>query len=170
MKLNLYLDSNKITDVSPLKWLSKIWTLSLSNNTIKDLSPLKELDGTRKLFVMINGISNLLFISKFNRLREFRIAFNNITLFPNDFSESLQSVFIDKSQISLFDKMVNHRIVKKKAKQSRFLWALFLVVEEDLEFHYCNKTLEFMKRNVLLNLFYYNQIDSFFVKCRHMDL
>ena len=101
------------------------------------------------------------------------LSFNNITSIQNisfDRLINLEQVFMDKPLIGLFDKRTNRRIVKKKAKKYTFLRSLFLIIEQELDYHDCDQTLEFIKRNIHLNLFYYNQTDSFFAKCRRMDL
>ena len=146
----LDLSFNKMADISPLKCSILLYDLSLSHNNICD----------------IQIISNL------SKLIQLRLSFNNVNSIQNVSFERDKInvvVFIDKSQIFLFEKRKNHKIIKKKSKYI-FLRSLFVVIEQELEYHDCDQTLAFIKRNIHLNLFYFDQVDSFFDKCRRMDL
>jgi Leucine-rich repeat (LRR) protein len=169
---NLDLSSNQIVDLGALSNLTKLVWLDLSFNQIVDISPLQFLLSLYNLSLSHNNISDIQIISNFTNLIQLRLSFNNIFSVQNasfDQLISLQQVFIDKPLISLFDKRENFRIDRKKAKYI-FLISLFLVIEQDLKYHDCEQTLDFIQRNIHLNLFYYDQIDSFFDKCRQMDL
>ena len=147
---NLYLDSNQIADISPLKYLISLTNLSLSHKSLSDIH----------------------IISNFTKLEQLRLSFNNINSIQNASFDRLinfQQVFIDKPLVALFAKRENQKIIKKKCRYT-FLRSLFLVIESDLEYHDCDQTLDFIQRNIHINLFYYDQIDFFFEKCRRMDL
>lgn len=52
----LYLDRNMISDISPLKGLSKLNEIRLDNNRIRDISPLYELKKPRYIWLGGNPI------------------------------------------------------------------------------------------------------------------
>ena len=146
--------------------------LDSSFNKIADISPLNNSLSLTNLSLSHNYIGDIQIISDFIDLKQLRLSFNNITSIQNVSFErliKLEQVFIDQNLIALFDKRENHDIIKKKAKYT-FLRSLFLVIEQDLEYHDCDQTLDFIQRNIHINLFYYDQIDSFFEKCRRIDL
>ena len=57
--MRLSIGSNQITDISPLKGLNKLMRLHMANNQITDLSPLKGLTGVRTLSLDGNKISDI---------------------------------------------------------------------------------------------------------------
>ena len=60
----LWLDSNQISDISPLKDLINIQNLWLGGNHINDISPLKDLKNIQKLWLDSNQISDISHLKK----------------------------------------------------------------------------------------------------------
>ncbi len=58
----------------------------------------------------------------------------------------------------------------RNIKQVKWIKARFLITIDDLDYLDCDLTLHFIKRNLYLNLFYYDQIDLFFSKCEPNEL
>jgi hypothetical protein len=195
--VSLHLSYNKISELDALRKLTKLSSLSVSNNQLKychslsnltnlellalsnnrlvDISPLKGLTKLKNLSLSQNRIEDFRLVSKFHFLEKLSISFNSIESTQEisfDALTDLRKVFLDKKQTHFFEKRRNNKIVERKAKNKfyKFLHALFLVTEDDLSFLDCTLTLDFMKRNIHFNLFYYEQVDWFFERCHHMDL
>jgi Leucine-rich repeat (LRR) protein len=150
----LYLSSNSIRDVEPIKHLHKLKELSLSHNNIENIQPLLCLTNLERLNVSFNKINLSL-------MTEGKEIINGI-------ANKLKKAFIDKNMILVFDKKVNNNL--KKRNVYTFLYSMFIVTEDDLEYLNCLKTIDFLKRNVHLNLYYYDQIDNFLIKCKPIEL
>jgi small GTP-binding protein len=75
----LFLEGNRLTDISSLKNLKKLKELDLSHNTINDISPLKNLDSLAKLYLYENSIENLTPLSKLRNLEILDAAHNSIS-------------------------------------------------------------------------------------------
>jgi hypothetical protein len=76
-KLNL--NENQITDLSPLKGLTKLETLDLGYNRITDLRPLAELTGLQYLRLFDNEITNISPLAGLTYLTKLRLADNKVT-------------------------------------------------------------------------------------------
>jgi Leucine-rich repeat (LRR) protein len=168
----LDLVDNRIRNIDALRNMSEITWLYLSNNSIRDIEPIKHLVKLKELSLSYNKIERIQPLSNLTNLKFLNISFNNVNLSLTNESlyrlTNLKKAFIDKKLIVLFDKMVNKNI--KKRNVYTFLYSIFIVTEDDLDFHNCSLTLDFIKRNVHLNLYYWNQIDSFLDKCGRIDL
>ncbi len=73
----------------------------------------------------------------------------------------------------LRDRLNNTREAEKLNQQFTFLIAFFLTVRrnetEGELFVDCQMTLFFIRKNVLFNLFYPNQVDKFLNECLHLE-
>ena len=75
----LGLHSNSISDVSPLSGLTSLITLSLHHNSISDISPLSGLTNLTMLNLYGNSISDVSPLSNLTRLRTLMLHRNNIS-------------------------------------------------------------------------------------------
>ena len=75
----LKLDDNQISDLSPLKGLTDLKSLSLINNKITDLSPLKGLTNLKELWLSDNEISDLSPLKGLTDLRVLVLTKNKIS-------------------------------------------------------------------------------------------
>lgn len=76
----LSLSDNSISDVSPLSNLTiNLTFLSLSDNSISDISPLSNLTSLRSLFLYDNSISDVSPLSGLTHLRTLSLSDNNIS-------------------------------------------------------------------------------------------
>ncbi|MFM6396708.1 leucine-rich repeat domain-containing protein, partial [Planktothrix sp.] len=65
---DLYLDGNQISDISPLSSLTQLTNLDLSDNQISDISPLSSLTQLRNLHLNENKISDISPLSSLTQL------------------------------------------------------------------------------------------------------
>ena len=94
------------------------------------------------------------------------LTFNSNETFKNDLTQ-LESVWINKNMIRMFD------VTKNEKKQdshhfAEYYKSLFLVTEDDLLDLDFYLTLDFMKRRIHLNLYFYEQIFLFLDRCGKM--
>ena len=75
-----------------------------------------------------------------------------------------------KKFIEKVDQLVNWSKDGRQISSFSFFSTFFLITEDELSFLECGITLNFAKRNILLNLYFYQQIDHFLDKCKHLDL
>ena len=66
-------------------------------------------------------------------------------------------------------KLKNLRIVSKKSRDI-FLKSFNIIVKNDLSYVDCLVQLDFLKRNINMNLVFQFQIDSFNIKCKNIEL
>src|SRR4030042_5381054 len=100
--LGLYLNGNKISDISPLAGLTKLEVLDLSfNRMISDISPLAGLTNIRYLTLSNNKISDISPLAGLFNLKEVKLSRNSI----NDISplaglDSLENLDLSDNKIS----------------------------------------------------------------------
>ena len=82
--VRLRLDSNTISDISPLSHLTKLTSLNLSGNDISDFSPLSNLTNLTTLTLINTTISNLLPLTNLTSLTDLNLAGNDLS--NSDFS------------------------------------------------------------------------------------
>ena len=75
----LNLSKNKITDVTPLPWLTNLTTLNLLDNQISDLSPLAGLTKLQELRLSKNPITDFAPLAKLTNLTELSLKEIQIT-------------------------------------------------------------------------------------------
>ena len=74
-----YVNSNRISDLSPLSGLDSLERLYLSENRISDLSPLSGLTSLERLYLSENRISDLSPLSGLDSLEVLRLSENSIS-------------------------------------------------------------------------------------------
>ena len=74
----LYLDSNQISDLTPLANLDLLY-LSLSGNQISDLTPLANLDNLRHITLNSNNVSNLSLLTTLPSLKRLHVRNNPLS-------------------------------------------------------------------------------------------
>ena len=103
------------------------------------------------------------------------ISFNNISVDEANADEGFQNLatldlaFIDINSFYLFDNVYNYLIAKQN-NFNTYIFSLYLIMKDDLKYLDCRKTLMFIKRNIQLNLYYYDQIDQFNRVCFGLEL
>ena len=76
----LYLDNNRITDVTPLgKLINLQWRLHIRNNQISDISPLRTLTMLQRLYMEKNQVSDLTPLKFLTSLTTLEICYNPYT-------------------------------------------------------------------------------------------
>ena len=78
---NLHLDQNNITDISPVTGLTNLTDLFLGDNNITDLSPLSGLTNLTRLDLDYNSISDLSPLSDLTKLAHLALGRNDISDF-----------------------------------------------------------------------------------------
>ena len=74
-----FVNSNTISDLSPLKGLTHLGDLELFNNNITDVSPLAEMTQLGSLDLFNNNITDVSPLAKLTQLRHVSLSNNNIT-------------------------------------------------------------------------------------------
>lgn len=99
--LDLELESNQITRLSPLSGLTELRELRLSNNAIADLSPLAGLAKLRELWLYFNEITDLSPLSGLAALRDLRLSDNPTAtdLSPLSRLTALETLSLDNNAI-----------------------------------------------------------------------
>ncbi len=151
-------------------------SLVLSENQIENVDILKGFTYLNDLFLSNNKISAEIFpfLNRFKDLEKVMISFNkNLTLKKDEkfieIPKRLTQLYLDQDLIGMFDQPVNFRVNKNKNKYT-FLTTLYLITENDLEFIDCDLTLDYIERNIHLNLFFDFQVSLFLEKCRFKDM
>ena len=154
----LNLSFNKLKNMSFVSKYKKIENLYINNN---------ELESEPSL---LNDQISILIGS--NQLHEIDISFNDkINEFKvNVIGQGLNYFQCDKVMIKNLLKLKNLRIVSKKSRDV-FLKSFNIIVKNDLSYVDCLVQLDFLKRNINMNLVFQFQIDSFInIKCKNIEL
>ena len=75
----LFLGGNQLTDVSPLTKIDQLQTLTLWMNQVTDASPLSGLDKLQKLDLSGNQLTNVSPLRSLNKLQDLQLADNQLT-------------------------------------------------------------------------------------------
>jgi internalin A len=90
-----------LTDLSPLKDLSKLQTLRISNTQVRDLSPLKGLENLQMLYVNYTQVSDLSPLKALANLKRLDVANTQVSdLTPLKALVNLQILWIANTQVS----------------------------------------------------------------------
>ena len=94
-------NSNEISNLSPLSKLTKLEYLYLDNNSISDISDVKNLTYLKDLYLQSNSISDISAVSSLTNLRELSFGNNNVS----DISDvknltNLTSLYLNSNSIS----------------------------------------------------------------------
>ena len=104
----LYLQSNQISDLTPLQNLTGLLVLLLWNNQISDLKPLKNLTSLKRLYLSYNQISDLKPLKNLTSLEELSLTSNQISdLSPLQNLTGLVYLYLDNNQISDLNPLQN---------------------------------------------------------------
>ena len=97
----IVINSNDVSNLSPLSGLTKLWWIGLDTNNISDLSPLASLNNLRVLYIGRNNISDLSPLSGLNNLADLYLWDNNISdLSPLASLNNLVDLYVGKNNIS----------------------------------------------------------------------
>ena len=97
----LEMDSNSLSDISPLKGLTLLETLYLSSNSISDISPLEKLTSLETLYLSSNSISDISTLEKLTLLETLLLAGNSISdVSPLEKLTSLETLRLRGNPIS----------------------------------------------------------------------
>ena len=97
----LILDNNSISDVAPLSNLTSLEVLSLDSNSISDVTPLSNLTSLEALHLDSNSISDVTPLSNLTNLRWLYLSDNSISdVAPLSNLTSLERLFLDNNSIS----------------------------------------------------------------------
>ena len=106
---SLTIIGNKISDISPLRFLTNLTTLDLSENSIVDLSPLNNLKKLTSLNLNENQISELEPIGKLNNLKILQLNSNRIkSISVISKLKKLEKLYINSNSISNLEPLSNH--------------------------------------------------------------
>lgn len=97
----LWLNKNDITDITPLERLNKLSMIKLGFNNITDISPLAGLTEIEKLWLTKNGITDITPLERLNELRLLQLGSNSITdLSPLYGLTNLRSLYLYSNEIT----------------------------------------------------------------------
>ena len=146
-------------------------SVHLNNNELDDITFLNvTYNQVGYLNISNNNILNIQLIFKFSKLITLDISNNpieNFDLNKINLPDNLIYIFLSNKSLSLFDKLINKR---KHKNRKMFNVPLFLILTDNVEFCDCEIILDYAKRNIFLNLFYFHQLDRFLTKCHLMEL
>ena len=97
-----YINSNDISNLSPLSGLTSLTKLRLAGNSISDVSPLSNLTGLTSLDIQSNSISNVSPLSNLTRLTSLDLELNSISD-ASPLSNLTLLTFLDISRNSISD-------------------------------------------------------------------
>lgn len=156
---NLNLTNNLITNIELLSNSKNLREFDISNNLIESLS--------NKL---INNLTNLVSIdiSNNHKMMNSKSAIEPLYVF----SKNLRKIFIDVNQLNMgkISNMENKQIIKYSKNMASYYKSLYLITKDNFDYLDCNLTFKYLKKNVILNLFYQKQIDLFISKCLRLSL
>ncbi|MCY3680881.1 MAG: leucine-rich repeat domain-containing protein, partial [Gemmatimonadetes bacterium] len=96
-----WVNSNEISNLSPLSNLIRLERLYLSGNSISDVAPLSNLTNLEALWLDVNSISNVAPLSNLTRLKGLELSFNSISsVAPLSNLTSLRSLTLADNSIS----------------------------------------------------------------------
>ena len=81
----------------------------------------------------------------------------------------MRVIYIQYDNIMLLEHFVNKRLIQKNGLNF-FYKALFIVIKNDLDYLDCQLQLSYIRKMILLNLFYQHQIENFITVCKSIDL
>ena len=97
----LYLGSSSISDVTPLSNLTSLKLLYLSYNNISDVTPLSNLTSLERLYLVSNSISDVTPLSNLTNLRSLSLSGNSISdVTPLSNLASLEVLSLSNNSIS----------------------------------------------------------------------
>ena len=137
---NISLSNNQLENVDLLSKFTTLYIINLNNNKISYLN------------------SDILH-SNYN-LVSFDFSRNQIKngTFIYDLNKRLERIFIDKESMKYFSKIINERTEYSKGNY-KFLKSLNIITKDDSNFIDFHVQLDYLKRNIHLNLLYYHQIE-----------
>ena len=187
------LENNQINDISMIRNLTKISQLMLKNNQINyieinlfdkltkleildlSLNNIREFDSmlprlVKHVNISHNQMTNIPNVSHLKNLFRLDISFNKRLIrfdsIENILNSSiLRQLFIDKSLIKYLNKSLNQRVAKIKSDHYLFLLSFHVNINDDLEYLNCQLSIDFIRRNIHLNLFYQEQLKRFLKFC-----
>jgi Leucine-rich repeat (LRR) protein len=182
----LILTNNKIVDIKALENLTRLVRLYFSNNEVVNIEALKNLKNLKQLFISNNKIVNIEALKHLSlatlyldqneilNLTDFNLRTKNQIFSTYYHNNSLKHSFVDNfNQIYIFDEKVDYFsdvYNLRRAKKYHLLQSVFLITTNNLYYLNCLETIDFMRRNYHLNLFYHEQAHNFFHQCEYLDL
>ena len=186
----LKLSNNNVIKLESFK---SIGTLDISSNYIKSIDFLSK--NIKYLDLSINELENVEFLSNYtfislnltnnkirdissvnlanHKLKTIDLTMNKISLnsylFGFDVGDDLETIYLDLDSIDSIKKLVNNRIVKHN-QYYVFYKALFVIFSQQMEHVDCEFQLNYLKRNIVINLFYSFQIENFVLNCQNLLL
>ena len=98
---DLDLEGNSISDISPLEGLNNLFDLDLSDNSISDISPLENLTRLESLNITRNSISNISPLENLTKLNGLSLWNNSISdISPLEGLTNLVTLYLDNNFIS----------------------------------------------------------------------
>jgi Leucine-rich repeat (LRR) protein len=143
--------------------------LDLSKNELENVDFLLDCKYVREIRINGNKIRNISSkIFNIPSLLTIDLSFNpfegNQIPFNNEIGENLNTLYLDVNSVKLFVNLRNDRISKENENYI-FYKTFYIISFEKLDHVDCLLQQQFLKRNILLNLFYSYQIDNFLSLC-----
>ncbi|MBN2824982.1 MAG: leucine-rich repeat domain-containing protein, partial [Campylobacterales bacterium] len=132
----LNLESNKIADITPLKDLKKLTELYLSDNPITDITPLKDLKNLTTLYLNDNKITDITPLKDLKNLTKLVLSDNQIKFFPKellDLNLEIKLKYDYKVGIILEDNPIEEPPMEIMAKGRDAIVEYFASLEEGQE-------------------------------------
>ena len=139
---NINLSNNQLENVDLLSKFTSLVFIDLNNNQLSYLNS--------DIILSNNNLSKIDYSN--NQIKNGKIM--------EKINQKLQVLFLDKKSINYFSKVKNDRFVMSKGNVM-FLKSISIILNDDLNFIDFDIQLEFLKRNIHLNLYYHHQIERF---------
>ena len=152
--------------------------VNLSYNQLENVDFLANYTNLKIIQLNNNNIINIekLFVNNnLNNVELFDVSFNTLNKNSNFKIEMIGSewkrIYLNHQYLHYFSLKKNDRMIKKSGSNI-FLKSLLLYIfmENGDYFVDCHVQIEFIKRNILVNLADYKQIETFFDKCHFYSL
>ena len=136
------MNNNQLDNIDLLSKFTSLLSVKVNNNRISNLNP--------DIFILNNNLNKIDFSNN---------PINNRN-YIEKISQRLEIVFLDKESIKYFSKTKNQRSEYSKGNY-KFIKSLNIIIKDQLEFIDFMVQIEFLRRNIHLNLYHQEQIERF---------
>ena len=164
----LDLSNNKIRSISSVGCHNnRLFSIYLSNNLIENIQFLTDCTNLSMLSINNNKIDAYpIILNNFKSLFLMDMSFNKMksVSLQYEIGDLLRILTIDVENIDSFKYLKNDRLISQNFKTNYFK---VLVLDIKTDFIDCKLQLDFLKLNILLNLYYSNKVNTFVSLCKN---
>ncbi len=167
----LNISANRIKNIEYLRNHFNLVELNISHNEIETILALGNLSSQlTNLYITNNRVRDISIVSGLRNLERLDLRNNSISVYrPLEWFNRIKYIWISIDQVNAVKSIKNKRVGKINGLY-KFLKSVFIISSDHLDFVDCELSLYFIRRNVHFNLYYWDQFDHFFAKCKSFDL